>query len=54
MTLIEIRIILLKQGMTVTWLAQQLGYSSTYLYKMIETKNEKELDRIYKILKGYK
>ena len=54
MTLTELRIELLKQGKTVTWLAQQLNYSTTYLYRMVETGNVKELDRINEILKGGK
>lgn len=51
MTLTELRIELLKLGKTVTWLAQQLGYSTTYLYLVINEQNAKELDRIDGILK---
>ena len=50
MTLTELRIELMKQGKTVTWLAQQLGYSNTYLYKCMNDQNKKEIDRMKKIL----
>lgn len=52
MTLLEIRLELLKQGKTSTWLAMQLGYSTKYMYDCIKRQNEKEIDRIKKILGG--
>jgi len=52
MKLIDIRIALLRKTKTMTWLAQQLDYSTTYLYQVIEVQNKKELDRIKNILEG--
>ena len=52
MTLQEIRIELVKQSKTSVWLAQQLGYSTKYMYDCIKKQNEKEIDRIKKILKN--
>ena len=52
MTLQEIRIELIKQGKTSVWLAQQLGYSTKYMYDCIKKQNVKEIDRIKKILGG--
>lgn len=54
MTLKEIKIELIGIDKTMTWLAQQLGYSTTYLYLVISEQNQKELDRIAEILKGGK
>ena len=51
MSIIELRIELIRKGKTATWLAQQLGYSNTYMYKVVKEQNKKELDRIQKILK---
>ena len=51
MTLQEIRIELVKQSKTSVWLAQHLGYSTKYMYDCIKKQNEKEIDRIKKILK---
>jgi hypothetical protein len=50
MTLLELRIALIKQGKTITWLSHQLGYSTTYLYKAIETQKESEITKIKEIL----
>ena len=50
MTLKQLRIALLKQDRTMTWLAQQLGYSQTYLYKVLNDQHPKELARINQIL----
>ena len=50
MNIIELRIELIRKGKTATWLAQQLGYSNTYMYKVVKDQNKKELDRIKKIL----
>ena len=52
MTLKELKIELIKQDKTITWLAQQLGYSTTYLYLVINEQKQKELDRINDVLKG--
>ncbi len=52
MTLQEIKIELVKQNKTSVWLAQQLGYSTKYMYDCIKKQNEKEIDRIKKILGG--
>ena len=52
MTLQEIRIELTKQGKTSVWLASQLGYSTKYMYDCIKRQNEKEIERIKKILKN--
>ena len=51
MNIIELRIELIRKGKPATWLAQQLGYSNTYMYKVVKEQNKKELDRIQKILK---
>lgn len=51
MNIIELRIELIKKGKTATWLAQQLGYSNAYMYRVVKEQNKKELDRIQKILK---
>lgn len=51
MTLKDIKIKLIGIDKTMTWLAQQLGYSTTYLYLVINEQNQKELDRIDNILK---
>ena len=52
MTLKEIRIELLKMDKSSVWLAQQLGYSTKYMYDCIKKQNEKELSRIKKILEN--
>lgn len=50
MDIIELRIELIRKKKTATWLAAQLGYSNTYLYKVIQDKKESEIKRIKKIL----
>lgn len=50
MDIIELRVQLIRKGRTATWLAQQLGYSNTYMYKVVKEQNKKELERIKKIL----
>ena len=52
MTLQEIRIELTKQSKTSVWLAQQLGYSTKYMYDCIKRQNTKEIERIKKILEN--
>ena len=52
MKLLDLRIALLRKEKSVTWLAQQLGYSTAYLYRVIEVQNKKELDRIKVIMEG--
>ena len=52
MNLKEIKIALIKKDKTLVWLAQQLDYSSTYLYKVINDQNKKEINRIKNILRG--
>lgn len=52
MTIIDLKIELIKKGKTATWLAQQLGYSNTYLYRVVKQGKEKEIERIKEILKG--
>ena len=52
MTIIDLKIELIKKGKTATWLAQQLGYSNTYLYRVVNQGKEKEIERIKEILKG--
>lgn len=50
MDLKEIKIELIKQGKTARWLAETLGYTTSYLYDCIKKQNERELERIKKIL----
>ena len=50
MDIIELRVQLIRKGKTATWLAQQLGYSNTYMYKVVKDQNMKEIERIKKIL----
>lgn len=50
MTIKELRIELIKKEKTAIWLASQLGYSAAYMYRVIEEKKEKEIERIKKIL----
>jgi hypothetical protein len=50
MTVKDLRIELIKKGKTAIWLAAQLGYSNTYMYRVIEKGNAKEIGRIKKIL----
>ncbi len=50
MTLKELRIKLAEKEKTATWLAQQLGYSTSYLYQVIADNIKKEIDRIKNIL----
>ena len=47
---IELRIELIKKGKTARWLAEQLGYSTQYMYYCILTKKQSEIERIKKIL----
>lgn len=54
MTLTEIKIELIKQGKTATWLSQQLGYSSAYMYRVIDEQKQSEINKIKEILKGGK
>ena len=51
MTVIDLKIELIKKQKTARWLAQQLGYSTQYMYHCIKEKKEKEIKRIEKILK---
>ena len=50
----DFRIELYTKGKTALWLANELGYSPAYMYRMIKNKNEKEIDRIKKILSEVK
>jgi len=50
----ELRIELIRKEKTATWLAQQLGYSPAYMYRMIAEQREKEMKRIVKILEAVK
>ena len=52
MNLKELRIELLKKDKTITWLSHQLGYSTTYLYRVLEMQKGTEIKRIKNILKG--
>ena len=52
MTVIDLKIGLIKKQKTSVWLAQQLGYSTKYMYDCIKKQNVKEIDRIKKILGG--
>lgn len=52
MTKLELRLQLLAKGRTVTWLAAQLGYSNTYLYKVLEIQKKDDIQKIKKILEG--
>ena len=52
MTVIDLKIELIKKQKTARWLAQQLGYSTQYMYYCIKENKEKEIERIKKILKN--
>ena len=52
MTLKEIKIKILKMDKSYVWLAQQLGYSTKYMYDCIKKQNTKEIERIKKILEN--
>ena len=52
MNLQEVKIECIKKGVTLTWLAQQLGYSTQYMYYCIKENKEKEVNRIKKILEN--
>ena len=46
----ELRIELIKKDKTAIWLSEQLGYSRTYLYRVVQDQKQSELERIKKIL----
>lgn len=50
----ELKIELIKKDKTARWLAEKLGYSTSYMYQCIAFKKEKEINRIKKILKEEK
>lgn len=50
MTVKELKIELIKKDKTARWLAQQLGYSTTYMYYCINMKIEKEIIRMKEVL----
>lgn len=52
MDLKEIKIELIKQGKSARWLAETLGYTTSYMYDCIKKQNQKEIERIKKILGG--
>ena len=50
MTIKELRIELIKRNKTISWLATKLGYSTAYVYKVIDMQKQNEVERIKKIL----
>ena len=50
MNIIELRIELIKKGKTATWLAQQLGYSNTYMYKVVKEQNKIKFEELLQIM----
>lgn len=50
----DLKLELVKAEKTAVWLAQELGYSTTYMYDCIKSGKEKEIKRMEKILKGVK
>jgi hypothetical protein len=54
MNIREFRVELYTKGKTALWLANELGYSPAYMYRMIKNNNEKEVKRIKKILSEVK
>jgi hypothetical protein len=53
-TVKDLRIELIKAEKTAIWLAEQLGYSTTYMYHCIAFGKKKEIERIKKILSEVK
>jgi len=49
-TIKELKIKLIEKDKTAIWLSTQLGYSPAYMYRVIEEKKEKEIERIKTIL----
>jgi hypothetical protein len=52
MNLQEVKIECIKKGVTLTWLSQQLGYSTQYMYDCISKQKQSEIERIKKILEN--
>lgn len=50
MTIKELRIELIKQDKTVTWLANKMGCSNAWIYQIISLQRENEIEQIKKIL----
>ena len=47
---IDLKLELVKRRKTARWLAEQLGYSTSYMYQCIAFGKEKEIERMKKIL----